>query len=265
MQTVIARYSRCIAIVSCVIYVPLAAALTNIVESGKKHELATRIEETYLKELDVRNRTGLYAIEKLMSEGFRCEVKPKDDYGYGLPPRIKCLKNSLMFGVLCRELSVSLSLDREPEINSRKELLAQLDTRKVYGFGAFCPPDVELPVGYLVKRKNAEQALRAYIETLSLEGSAGNAYQILMEQGFYCGYDTDQKIKGAIDLSRLVCSMWPSKIDFCFEPKIILDIEWSKGDGPPSPSLSHINKSRVKAVHSRCEIPAVKSNGNDGL
>ena len=89
--------------------------------------------------LKLEGLTGSQALEKILAEGFRCDLEPVRPLVSYEPPLAECSKKPSGYGPLCEELLVTLRFERITPPPSREELLNMLDTIKVRTAAPFCP------------------------------------------------------------------------------------------------------------------------------
>ena len=246
---------------ACVALCATNAFALDIVEGTNKLQLASEIGKRYVIPLGLEGKTGTQAIEGILSEGFLCDIEPKSEIGLDEPPLLKCEKKPSGFGKLCDKLIVALRFERPDHVPSRMEMIQRLAAFKVHSALPFCPYIPEVSAEYLAQRKTAEAELGRQVDSLDLLGNARRTYEKLLLEGFYCGFTVDKADSDLSDSPKLVCTKRPSGIKFCFESKVVMDVEWSKGTTSMKELFSGLNASVVKAVRSSCEIPAIKSNG----
>jgi hypothetical protein len=242
-----------------ILFVPNVLAF-DLVADANKLQLAQEIGKTYIAPLGLKGKTGTQAIQTILSEGFRCDIEPVSVLGLDEPPLAECEKQSSGFGDICDRLLVSLRFDRQTPVPSPADFLKQLDTIKVHSALAFCPYKEEVPIEYLAKRQAAEAVLARQVDSFDLSGNAKSAYEKLLIDGFYCGFISDNAANDLTESPKLMCTKRPSGIKFCFESRLVMEVEWPKAKIPMTQLFGEMNSSQIKAIHSSCEIPAIKSN-----
>jgi hypothetical protein len=243
-----------------VLLIPGAFA-QDLIEGGNKLQLAGEIDKRYVIPLGLKGKTGTQAIEIVLSEGFQCDIEPISAIGLNEPPLSECEKRPSGFGDLCDKLIVTLRFEKIQPPPSRTDMIQQLDTMKVKSALPFCPYTPEVSVEYLAQRKPAEETLAQQVDAYRLTGNARHAYEKLLIEGFYCGFAFAESNKDPMNMPKLVCFKRPTGIKFCFESKIVMDIAWPPAATSGKQLFSRLNLSEVHAVHSSCEIPAIKRTG----
>jgi hypothetical protein len=237
------------------------ASAINIPEGTSKLQAADEIDKAYVVPLGLKGKPVVQAMATLQAEGFRCNLQHVSPIGLDEPPLSRCFKERSGFGSLCEELIVTLRFERRVGIVSRADLLKQLDTIKVASALPFCPYKRSVSAEYLATQSIGEQALVRYVEKLDLEGAAKKTYDTLLVEGFYCGFDADRSADAGANARKMVCTKVPSKIKFCFEARLVMDVEWPAGQTAASQLHAALDAAQVKAVHASCEVPSIKVQG----
>lgn len=79
------------------------ANAANIAEGGNKLALGYEINRTYAIPLGLKGKSAAHALSVLLSEGFRCDVKPRRKFGPDDEPLSDCTRKPSGFGPLCDE------------------------------------------------------------------------------------------------------------------------------------------------------------------
>lgn len=248
------RFGALVAGIGCVL-LPFAGFAIDIPEGTNKLQLASEIDRRYINPLGLKGKTAAQAIEVMLGEGFRCNLEPFSALGLDEPPLSRCVKQPSGFGALCDEQLVALRLERLSGIATRSDLLGQLNSIKVYSAMSFCPYKAEASAEYLAARSGAEEALWRNVETLHVMGQARSAFDRLLLEGFSCGFTIEETAEGSANSPQLSCTKRPSGIKFCFESKLIMDIEWPPGTLTMKQLFGTLPSAQIKAVRSRCETP----------
>lgn len=248
-------------IIASLLTVRIASAI-DIPEGTNKLQLATEINRRYVIPLGLEGKVAEQAIQIALGEGFRCDLEHVSPIGLNEPPLALCIKQPSGFGALCDDLILALRIEeRVGGIASREELLHKLESLKVRSALTFCPYTPEVSPEYLAQRKTAEAELTRQVDSLDVLGNAKHTYEKFLLEGFYCGFTSDKASTDASESPKLVCTKRPSGIKFCFESKVVMNVEWPKGTSSIKQLFGRLNASSIKAVHSTCEIPAIKSTG----
>lgn len=231
----------------------------NIPETTDRLMLGREIDRDYIDVLGVRGQSGRVAVEKMLGEGFRCRIEVAEEYVPEERPMWHCIKRPSGYAPLCDELWVALRFSPPAEsMRTREALLAALDDVKVASARSFCPRPRSASSAHLAARSAAEKSLAAEIERLELKTSGEAAYGKLLREGFHCGFGLAAK---AIQSTRMSCTRSPSRIGFCFEATVSIDMTWPAGIEGPKQLYGALPISRVVALESACEIPSLRSAG----
>jgi len=236
-----------------------AGFAVDLGESSNKLQKAHEIDRQYVVPLRLKGKRAIQSIEVLLGEGFRCDLEPYSAIGLDEPPMATCVKQPSGFGPSCDDLIVGLRFERLSGIATRADLLRHLDTIKVQSALPFCPYKPEVSAEFLASRATAEQALRREIEAAPLDGNAKAAYDRLLIEGFYCGFALEPGSNAGA--ARLVCTKQPSGIKFCFESKLVMEVQWPPEAKTVKQLFGTLPSATITAVQSSCEVPALKRDG----
>jgi hypothetical protein len=243
-----------------VIWVPNTQA-ASLPESTNRLMFARELNRTYIDPLLLPGKPASYAVEVMLGEGFRCSLDLVSEIGLDEPPLTRCFKSSTRFAPKCPDLYVTVRFERQPQIRSREELLKQLDTVRVRNAMAFCPYPNEVSSEFVTAHDAAEAALARQVKEMGLHDSALAAYQKLILQGYYCGFEVKAVEEGDRPAAQLICSRWRTRIRFCHEARLAIDIDWPAGVSSAKQFYGALGKARVKSVRTSCELPIVVTSG----
>lgn len=227
----------------------------NLVEGGNKLSFAHEIGVRYVVPLGLEGKTASQALEKILSEGFRCDLEPVRPLVPFEPPLAECTKRPSGYAPLCDELLVTLRFEPIVPTPSRTEMLNMLDTIKVDSALPFCPYEPEVSAEYLAMRQVSGASLAELVKALELKGNAKSSYDKLMVEGFYCGFSSNNA-NDPIAATKLVCTKKPSGIKFCLESTVVMDVNWDETTTLKTDLFKGLNKASVTDVTSSCELPA---------
>lgn len=236
----------------------------DVPKGTSKLQLANEIDKAYVVPLGLKGKPADQAIAALLADGFRCQLQYASGIVPSEPPLSRCVKLPSGFGELCDELTVTLRFERLSGIASQVNLLERLDTIKVASALPFCPDKRQASVEYLAGRSEGEAGLAQQVSAFNLVGNAKAAYDKLLVEGFYCGFDLDAGAQKAESKPKLVCTKVPSQIKLCFESKLVMDVQWPTESRTTSQLLDALKLAEIKAIRSSCEVPAKKGKG-DGV
>lgn len=237
---------------------PIASAI-NLPEGTSKLERANEIDREYVVPLGLKGKVAIHAIQMVLDEGFRCNLQHTSPIGLDEPPLARCIKRPSGFGSLCDELILTLRFERAANIDSLEELLRRLGDLKVRSALPFCPYERRATGEYVSARAVGEKTLSKQIRVLDLGGNARLAYDKLLIDGFYCGFELDLVTQRLGRKPRLLCTKVPSRIKFCFEAQVLMDVEWREEVGESTSLLDALKSVQVKAVRTSCELPERRS------
>ncbi len=230
-----------------------SAGATNIPEGTSKLQMGSEIDKAYVAPLGLKGKPGTQAMETLLREGFRCNLRHFGLKGLDEHPYSRCIKEPSGFGNLCDELDVFVRFEPSVGIASEVDLLKQLDTIKVHSTSSLCPYKQQASMEYLAGKRAGEEILAQQVQAFDLVGNAKNAFDKLLVKGFYCGVDFDPNTLKPEHSPKLICTKWPSQIKSCYESKIVIDVEWSVDGNVTNQPLEALKSANVKAVRSSCE------------
>jgi hypothetical protein len=233
----------------------------NFAEGTSKLQKADEIDRTYVVPLALKSKPAEQAMTRLLAEGFRCKLEPFSSTGLDMRPYADCVKQPSGFGELCDDLIVTLRFQRLDDVRTRADVVRHLDKMKIASALPFCPYKRKASAEYLATRGVGEQSLAQYADGLDLVGNAKKTYDTLLIEGFYCGFAADPIADSTANAPTLVCTKVPSKIKYCFEAKLVIDVDWPAGQTATSQLHGAMSAAQVKTVRSSCEVPVVKSQG----
>jgi hypothetical protein len=232
------------------------ASALNLPEGTSKLALGSEITRVYLIPLGLEGKPANESIGTLLAEGFRCNLEPHSTVVARERPLSDCIKKPSGFGPLCDELFVSLRFPHQEKILSRSELQERLTSIKVYAATAFCPWVRTPRAEYIAARHVGSETLTEQVRAFDLEGNAKMAYNRLMVEGYSCGFELDPATQKPIAGPKMICTQWPTKIKYCYEAKVMMDVQWGMGPTGAGGLLNELESSKVTEVHSSCEVPA---------
>lgn len=232
----------------------------DLPESTGKLLMAREIERTYIQPLGLSGRSASVALERMLSEGFRCDLRVASPIGLDQPPLLHCIKSPSGFASLCNELNVYVRFKRLPVSLSREALYQRLSEVEVEWASAFCgyPPPPQ-SAGYLSANKSAEARLSERVRAMSLLGNAKSAYEKLLLSGYYCGFERASAERlGPVDL---VCTSWRNEIRYCYEARVKMELSLPAAAMTFSDIFKTLGDSEIRNIESTCSLPQIGPGG----
>jgi hypothetical protein len=230
----------------------------NIPESTSKLARAHEITRSYVIPLGLRGKSAANALGVLLAEGFRCDLKSRREVGTFDNPLSDCIKKPTGFGPLCEDLIVSAYFETQEKILLPAELLGRLNDIKVHAGLSFCPYRNSPKAEYVTHQNVGSDTLTELVRSRDLVGDAQAAYAKLMLDGYYCGFELDPATGKPVGHPKLICTQWPTKIKYCYEAKVVMDVRWSASANEAIKLLSELKAAQILRVQSSCEVPAAK-------
>ena len=79
-----------------------------------------------------------------------------------------------------------------------------------------------------------------------------------MLDGYYCGFQLDPATGKPVGQPKLICTQWPTKIQYCYEAKVVMDVRWGAPAIEAAALFDEMKAARILRVQSSCEVPATK-------
>lgn len=258
--------SAILSLTSCV-SITNAADGPTIGENANRFELAKYILTQQIKPLALKGMAGRQAIYTLLNKGYYCGVKTESVTGLNIDPGVNCIKQLSRYESRCDEFLLQLYFSPKKPKLSQIEFVNQLDAETVIGTTALCPYTPELSTDFVKYRGKAEAELRKYVRKTNVETERlDRAYEKLLMEKFYCGFAPNNDVKkSSASAPKLLCNTRSMKIEYCFEPTLLLDIEWSNPTAQKSELLREMGSARVKSIESSCVIPALRTHNTEPL
>lgn len=220
--------------------------------------LGDAMNAQYIDPLHLKGETVRSAMNVMFLEGYRCGIHPKNENSYiESSASIRCGKKTPTNENYCAEFWVSLFADWTEKISLRPGLYHQMNISKVTDTLGFCVTPISLSSDYLKQRENAEETLAKYVNGLSLRGkNANDVFEILLNEGFKCGLgnakgDVDSELKSP----KMLCTKLPSRIKYCYEAKLILDLTSEKQRHSLIKNIDDLANFTFTQINTSCLIP----------
>ena len=240
---------------SFVVLAIASANAINVPEGTSKLVLASEITRQYVVPLGLKGKPAAHAISVFLAEGFRCNLKPRRQYGTDDSPLSDCIKEPSGFSPLCDELIVTAYYERQERVLSRAELLKRMGAINVDYTLSFCPYKRTPGAEYITYLDTGSASLVEQVHAFHLIGNARASFDKLMKEGYSCGFELDPSTKKPPPRPKLICTKWPSQIKYCYEARIMMDVRWGGAAIDSSKLYNELERSQVLEVRSSCEVP----------
>lgn len=240
--------------------VPNLQAL-NLPESTNKLMYARELNRIYIDPMGMHGKPASYALATLLGEGFRCDLRLVSPIGLDEPPLTDCFKSPSDFRLQCPDLYITVRFVRQPEISSREELINRLDKVMVKNAMAFCPYPDKVSAEFIAARDAAQAILDQQVKALALPSNGLAAYEKLLMQDYYCGFEANGAEEGNMRAAQMVCTRWRTRIRYCHEARLAMDMDWPSEITSFKQLYGALAQAQVKAVSSSCEIPSAPKGG----